>query len=480
MRVWIAAFLALTAARLIAAAAIPVSPDEAYYWVWSHSLAPGYYDHPPMVALWIRAGTLLLGETPLGLRLLAVLGLVAATLALVRAANLLFPARRPGLTAAALFNATLMVNAGAVLITPDTPLLVFWCLALWTVAEARARNNGWWWLATGIFAGAALLSKYTAALFGAGLVLWLVLEPSARRWLRDWRLWAGGVLAAAIFSPTVWWNAEHGWASFAKQGGRAGTREGGFTLRYLGELLGGQLGLATPLIFLLCVLGVALAVAAWLRRRDAAAGLLVTLTVPAALLFLFQATGSRVQANWPAILYPTAAVAAACLGGRWLRWQRPALALGVVMSGLVLLQAAAAPFPLPRRNDPTLARLGGWDGFATAVEFARRQYGATFVASEEYGLASELGFRLPAEAPVVAIGDRWGLFDLPAAPVAGTGLLVRSTRRGDGPPPWPGAQELPGLVARSRGGVEAELYRLYRVTAPPVGAAVMLPKPTRP
>ena len=37
---------------------MPLSPDEAYYWVWSHALAAGYLDHPPMVALWVRAGTL--------------------------------------------------------------------------------------------------------------------------------------------------------------------------------------------------------------------------------------------------------------------------------------------------------------------------------------------------------------------------------------------------------------------------------------
>ena len=31
--------------------------DEAYYWMWSRRLATGYFDHPPMVAWLIRAGT---------------------------------------------------------------------------------------------------------------------------------------------------------------------------------------------------------------------------------------------------------------------------------------------------------------------------------------------------------------------------------------------------------------------------------------
>lgn len=470
------ALAAITLARLIAAAAVPVSPDEAYYWVWSRALAPGYYDHPPMVAFWIRAGTLLLGDTPLGIRLLGPIGLLLASLALARAGNLLFPDRRPGVMAASLFNATLLVNAGAVLMTPDTPQIVFWCLTLWAVAEAHARGDGRWWLAAGLFAGAALLSKYTAAFLGLGLVLWLLLDAKARTWLRDWRLWAGGVLAILVFSPVLFWNAEHGWASFAKQGGRAGLREGGFTFRYLGELIGGQAGLATPLIFLLCVAGTAMVAGAWVRRRDSGAGLLVALTVPAALVFLWQATGSRVQGNWPAILYPSACLAATCLAGFWQRLVRPALAIGVLLSGLVLLQAAYAPFHLPRRTDPTLARLGGWDRFAAAVEQARVAEGADFVASEEYGLASQLALRLPPGVPVVAIGDRWDLFSLPGGPATGKGLLIRSTRRGDGPPLWPGARELPGLIARARSGVEAELYRLYAVTPAPEASTALLPR----
>jgi len=43
----------VTLVRLWIAAVAPLVPDEAYYWIWSHALASGYLDHPPMVALWI-------------------------------------------------------------------------------------------------------------------------------------------------------------------------------------------------------------------------------------------------------------------------------------------------------------------------------------------------------------------------------------------------------------------------------------------
>ena len=67
--------LALVALRLVAAAVTPLTFDEAYYWIWSNNLASGYYDHPPAVALVIRLGTMIAGDTEFGVRLASILGL---------------------------------------------------------------------------------------------------------------------------------------------------------------------------------------------------------------------------------------------------------------------------------------------------------------------------------------------------------------------------------------------------------------------
>ena len=471
---WLLGLLALTAVRLAAAAILPVSPDEAYYWVWARGLQPGYLDHPPMVALWMAAGTALAGDGALGIRLLGPPGLALASLALWAAGDLLLPEQRPGRWAALLFNAMPLTNAGAVLVTPDTPLVVFWCLALWAVARLQASGDGRWWLAVGAFAGGALASKYTAVLFGAGLVIWLLAAPSARRWWRGGWLYAGGAVAALAFLPVLAWNAAHGWASFAKQGGRAGAGDD-FELRFLAELAGGQLALASPVIFVLCAFGAVLAGLAWARGRDAGVGLLAALTLPAALLFLWQATGSRVQGNWPAILYPAACIAAAAFTAQ--RWQRIGAVLGGVMSLLMLVQAGLAPLALPRSADPTLARLGGWPGLAAEAEAARQAAGVGFIAAEEYGLAAELALHLPPGVPVVAIGDRWALFDLPRPEAGRAGLMLRSLRRGEGPSLWPGAVPA-GELVRARDGVEAERYRLLRVETPAgQQPAALLPRP---
>ena len=446
----------LTGVRLLVAAWAPLSPDEAYYWVWSHALAPGYLDHPPMVALWIWLGTALAGQGAFGIRLLGPLSAALGSVLLARAAEDLFPGRRLGLPAAAMLNATLLLAAGAVTMTPDTPLLFFWTAALWALGRLLATGRPAWWLAIGLLAGGALDSKYTAALLGLGIGLWLVSTPQGRRWLATPWPWLGGVLALLCFCPVLWWNAAHDWASFAKQGGRTGDWRPTESLRFIAELLGSQIGLGTPLVAVLCTIGAWRAARRW--RQGPAPALLTALTLPGAVVFLQHALGDRVQANWPAILFPAACIAAAAYAPRF--W-RPAVGLGLAIGAGTYIQGATGAIPIPGRMDPTLIRLAGWDGLSQQLAAGH----ASFVAADNYGVASILAHDLPG--PVIGDEPRWTLFTLPHAAIAGqSGLLVRSHRRAGPPDPAPWLTIAPaGTATRSRRGVVAETYDLFRVTA---------------
>lgn len=475
------ALLFLTLARLAVANFAPLAPDEAYYWVWSHALAPGYLDAPPMVALWIRAGTALAGPGALGIRLLGPLSAALGSVLLWDAGERLLPGRRAGLVAAALLNATLLFGVGAVIMTPDTPLLFFWTACVWALARFLDGRRGGWLVVAGLFAGLAMDSKYTAALLAPAILLWLLLVPELRRWLIRPAPWLGALAGAAAFAPVVAWNAAHGWASFAKQGGRIGDFRPTNAIRFLGELAAGQAGLATPLVFILCVAGTLLALRLAWRRRDPTWTLLALLTLIPVIVFVQHAFGDRVQANWPAVLYPSATLAAAGLEWRmWLRLRTPAVALGLAITGVVYVQATAAPFPLPSRLDPTALRLAGWQGLADQVEAARRTAGAHFVAADDYGPAAELARALPGAVPVIGVERRWSLFALPRPVIAGqTGLLVRSERRGPDVDAHPWATIRPiGEAARRRGTQVVERYRLYRVVAraQPSTAEALLPR----
>ena len=504
------ALLALTLLHLAVAAVTPLVPDETYYWVWSRALAAGYLDHPPMVALWIRAGTFLCGPTALGVRLLGPLSAALGSVLLYDAAERLFPGRRAGPTAAALLNATLLLGVGAVIMTPDTPLLFFWTAALWAGARLAAGGSPRWWLVVGLCAGLALASKYTGVFLPLGLGLFLLFARSHGPGPRDlWRPepWLGLLLAGLVFLPVILWNADHGWAGFARQGGRVADWRPERAATFLAELLFGQIGLATPGVFVLFVVGLAAAARAAMRTRALGmpalemqhrAGMLLTaLSLPAALVFLQHAIGDRVQGNWPAILYPAAAVAAASLvtaplaAHRWRRLVWPSAALGLGLTALAYGHAATGwPTGLAAR-DPAARQLSGWDGLAARVEAARIAAGADFIAAEPYGFASELAWTLPPGTRVLGMGAHWDLTALPREGMGGgKGLLVRLARYGDAPDPavWrdisaldadPGTKKPDREIARVSGKTEIERYRLFLVRAVSAGTApgVWLPRP---
>ena len=468
------ALAAVTLIRLVVAATAPLAPDETYYWVWSHALAPGYLDHSPMVALWIKAGTLVFGQTALGVRAIGPLAAAVASWMLFDAGRVLFPGTKAGVVAAVLLNATLLLGVGTVIMTPDSPLLFFWTATLWAMARLVASGSGingsgtngpdisgpgGWWLVAGVFGGLALDSKYTALFLWIGIGLWVLLVPAARSWLRRWQPWAACAIGLALFAPVLVWNAEHGWAGFAKQGGRVGDWRPARAFGFLAELVGGQIGLATPVVWVLCMIGLVVAVRRAWRGRDPGWSLLVALSLPPVVVFVQHAIGDRVQGNWPAIIYPALAVAA---GGALVpkRWWVGASGLGFAITGLAYVQATTGLIPLPPKLDPIAMRLAGWDGLAEQV--AREASGAAFVAADGYALASELAWWLPSGARIAGTDERWRLTRLPAATnVRGSGLLVRDARRSDPPDPalWAQAERI-GTATRPGGA-----FAIYRVLA---------------
>ena len=463
MNFWIAALVGLTALRLILADSVPLSPDETYYWVWSVNLQPGYFDHPPMVAYWIRAGTFFAGDTPLGVRLLGPLAAAVGSIMLWDAGENFLPKRHAGIMSAALFNATIILAVGAVIITPDTPLVFFWTAAIAALGRLYASRDPRWWIVVGAAAGLALLSKYTAILLVVCIFLWLVMRREGRKTLRTPWPWAGVLLAGAIFAPDFLWNAAHHWVSFRKQGGRVEGFDIARSADFLAELVAGQIGLNTPIIFALAAAGL------WRIRSlaDSGAQLLIWLTLLPAAVFLEHVLSGRVESNWPAIMLPSAFLAAAYVPEKTMqRWLRPALALGLLLSAVAYAQALAHPLPIPADEDPSALQLAGWQGFADQIAAKKPAY----VTSDEYTVMSELVFYTPPGLPIVGFDERWAVFSLPLAgiPTGAPGLFI--TRRRDAPCPT-----ALGTATRERDVELIATYRLCSFTAFP--KMYLLPHP---
>lgn len=449
--------------RLALATVVPLFPDETYYWEWSRHLAAGYFDHPPAIAILIRAGTIVFGDTALGVRAGVVLAGAIMSWALVTLARDLDLAREGDAGAGrpdavdllhsptvrtALFASIIPVAlVGFAIATPDAPLLATTAVALVALSRAlaappRSRQSLGWWIAAGIMLGLGFCSKYTAVLLPLGVLVALLARASLRRRLAEPGPYVATIVAVLVVSPTLIWNARHAWVSFAFQLHHGlGTPHGSPVGREL-SLVGGQLGLITPILAVLAVIAV---VRALRHGSDDRRFLLATVATVVIAFFAISAIRKPVEANWPAPAFVAAIPLLAFQPStrRWRGWLVGGLALAAVVSVLVIMDALANIFPVPPRRDP-LARAQGWRDLASAVTRARETLppacSATWIAADRYQDASELAFHLPAHPRVFSLnlGSRANQYDLwpqlasLAAPSDCVLLVVDDAARGAG------------------------------------------------
>ncbi len=472
--------IVLLALQAFAAWRLELTFDEAYYTLWSRSLAFGYLDHPPMVAVLIRASTTLFGGSELGVRALSliIVGALPALVALI--AWRLFRSAETAALAALMWIAMPLVMAGAVFVTPDAPLVVFWTLGLAALVELWRTGKAAWLLAIGVALGLILQSKFTGAFFAAGVATAFVSAPSLRRWLVSPASAAALIIAAAVFAPFVAWNAEHGWATLLKQLGRAPPQ--GFAPSYVLEFVVAQIGLMNPLVF--APFAAAVAAVSWRSRtgsRDEARRMLIATIAPAAVYFLIHALHDRVQGNWLAPLFPAAAVLAADrvavvrrtgaegFTGAVAKAALWAPAPAVIVMALAFAQVETGALPLGEA-DPT-ARIGGYRELARDLDARARADHADFVLTQSYALTSLMRYYGDSSVAIVQPEQRirWifeasppeSLFAAPGLALGEAGrrfdLILKMRFR---------KVEPAGVLERRRAGSAIETYELFRVAAP--------------
>ena len=188
------------------AAAAPVTADEAYFILWGKSPALGYYDHPPMIG-WLLAPLVSLSDAPWLLRLPAVL--VPALLALGVRATLSgwFGVRDGRADLAGLAVLLAPMNVWNVLITTDTPLMLFSGAAVLAFVRGAQKDSDRWFLAAGALLGLAFLSKYFAVLLG---IAFLAYSLTTRNFKPFALVFLGGLPFGLL---NLYWNYEACWCN---------------------------------------------------------------------------------------------------------------------------------------------------------------------------------------------------------------------------------------------------------------------------
>ena len=427
---WVVAVSIVSAAaaiRIVFAALLPVFPDESYYWEWSRRLAPGYFDHPPAVALLIRLGTTLFRATPLGIRLGSTLvGWFASLVTISIARRLGGSDGSTAVRAAVIMSVLPLAAAGLVLATPDAPLLAATAASLYCVVRAlesdrRSATSTRWWVAAGVALGAAFLSKYTAVLVPTGVLVAFATRASLRSRFKEPGPYLACLVAALVFLPVVMWNARHGWVSFAFQLKHGLSTPQGSALvaawKHQGDLFGGQAALASPILFAL------MGIAVWRSLRATstdASRLLGCVALVCFGFFVVSAFRQRVEPNWPAPAYIPAIVlvATSLRTPRWNAWTRAGVVVAGLMSIAIYVQGLVPVLPIAPPRDP-VARAFGWMDLARAADSTGRAvHGATnatvWLAGDRYQEASEVALLAPEHPTTFAtnLSGRANQYDL--------------------------------------------------------------------
>jgi len=474
--------------RLALAASVGPSNDEAYYALFTVHRDWSYFDHPPLVAVVEGAGLALAGGTvsSCALRLGFIALFAGSTLLMARLATR-FYGPRAGLLAAFALNVTgyfgVIVGTCAL---PDGPLLFFWLLTLDRLAAALDAPSGFVpWVWVGLAWGGALLSKYHAVFLPAGALLYVVLEPSERHWLRRPGPYVAVALGLLAFSPVLWWNATHDWASFAFQGGRA-LGQLRFRFDTLVAALGGQAAYLLPWIWLAALVIAVRRSCHWNQSTNAADRFLLCQAVLPLAVFTAVSCVRPVFPHWALVgflpLLPM-------LGQSWasqieanlsrMRWRLMALAaLPLALTGLAVAEAHMGF--LQKRggrtlgltsaaNDPTLD-LFGWDQVARGLaERGLLGLPNTFLFTGNWYHSGQLAFATRHQVPVLCYhpydSRSFAYWSQPSDWVGHDGILVALDRRSIEPTcynRWFARIEPIGEFPIVRAGVAVRTVRLFR------------------
>lgn len=340
------------AAKFVLAALLPLSNDEAYYWVWGHHLQWSYFDHPAGVAILFW-----LGQPFEWLHQFGLVGAVRWPGVLLAHSSFLllrgyFSDRISEKSQAEILLVLVcspFFGVGSLVITPDIPHVFTWLLGLLAFQQHSARPRMCSALALGAAVGVGFCAKYHMVLFFPLAILALAAE-------RNWRALRPAFILVGIFggvvaSTPVWgWNLMNDWASFRFQLGHGLNREA-LQLSQIAEqvwtYIGAQAALLSPLVLLY----------AWRQRESRAFSPLHWFGWGPVLFFLFTSSRSPVEANWP-IAGHLSLLALASLNDSRKRVSQVMIGIWCVSTALVLVQAFA-PEKAILTSDPT--KLKTWE-----------------------------------------------------------------------------------------------------------------------
>lgn len=277
--------------KLLLATILPLSSDEAYYWLWSHHMQLSYFDHPPFVAWLFYLGHWLEGWGQL-IRLPFVLvgHLTMAVWYFILKDRFPWEQYKWWYLLALVSP---MIGFGSLLGTPDVPHVFFWSLAIYFFQQALQERRSRDYLLFGVALGLGFCAKYHMVLFVPFALAYLLIEKRFREVSLKGLLLT--LVSGLIFClPVLLWNYQNDFASFKYQlhhglGSTVWSPE--WTFGYIAA----EILLLFPWVFYLALR----------TRPDGKYRLLCYLAWGPLCFFLLSSFRGAVELNWPIAAFPS-------------------------------------------------------------------------------------------------------------------------------------------------------------------------------
>lgn len=403
--IWLLAISAVV--RGVLAAWMEFGNDEVYYWTYALYPDWSHFDHPPMVGWVIQLFSLnLLLDSEFFIRLASVVFMTANTYIIFRIGKEIKDART-GLYAALLYTASIyaFVITG-IFIMPDTPLMLFWLLAAWmsikylkvkvpkpsvpepvegptnsiTVLryfDKLSTQQPKFLLLFGLFAGLAMLSKYSGVFLWIGMMLYILFFN--RKQLKNPYLYLALLISAVCCIPILYWNIQNNFISFSFHGARVGGNKLNFSS--FGTEIAGEFFYNNPVNFILAIIAVIASFKKKLHLDRHVPRLVLCIALPMVLVFLYFSLTRPTLPHWNAPAY----VLLIILSAVYLRDKQSepdnlptsitaALAVLVITLVIGVAEIKTGFIPLDKHNEPEMV---GRDDF-TVDMYGWRQLGEKF------------------------------------------------------------------------------------------------------
>lgn len=400
--------------RLLLTQQMGLMPQDAYYYFYGQHLDFSYFDHPPIIAYFLRGFSEFFGSSEAVIKMTD-FALTAGSLFLFYLLTAKFLPKQKAIRTTVFFFTTLLVSVLSLNSTPDVPLIFFWTLSVLLIYKAVFEGKLLFCLLAGLGIGLAFCSKYTALFLLPGLGTFLLLAKRYRH-----LLWSKGIFLLLIgtligAAPVLIWNYQHEWISFLFQSSERAGQIMELKLKPLDFLgnIGTQMLLLLPPLFLALYYAFFRVIKAPILQRtlpDDHTLFLLCFSLPVIIFFSGVSLFYWVKLNWMMPAYMTGII----LAGRYLRPSHLSYQLGFAIILHLLIYIEVIYYPVVVRSDDTWV---GWTDLAREVEQLQTSFPGYFVFSnDDYKTSAILDFYLNEEVfagnVIGAHGKQFAMFIL--------------------------------------------------------------------